>query len=121
MVIQRFEDLDCWKAARELVKMVYSMTRDEPFLKDFGLRDQVRRSAISVMANITEGFATRSNAEFIRFLDFSTRSAFEVQSHLYIALDVEYVGQDDFKIVFDKAQDCANLCRGFIRYLKNET
>lgn len=73
------------------------------------------------MANIAEGFATRSDMEFIRFLDYSTRSAFEVQSHLYAALDLKYIEQRDFEITYKKAQDCANLCRGFIRYLKEKT
>lgn len=121
MKINKFEDLDCWKAARELVKLVYQLTREKPFSTDFGLRDQIQRSAISVMANIAEGFGTFSDAEFIRFLGYAIRSAFEVQSHLYAALDLEYVDSPKFDVVYDKSQDCTNLCKGLVRYLKEKT
>ena len=120
MKIERFEDLDCWKAARVLVNLVYSLSSGQLMNKDFGLRDQVRRAAVSVMANIAEGFSTRSNQEFIRFLDYSTRSAIEVQSHLYVALDVNYIEKKDFDGAYNKAQDCINLCKGFIRYLRGK-
>ena len=121
MKIERFEELDCWKAARGLVKLTYKFTRKEPFCRDFGLRDQIQRATISIMANVAEGFAAYSNMEFIRFLDYATRSAIEVQSHLYAALDLEYIEQSDFDIAFSKAQDCTNLCKGLIRYLKDKT
>lgn len=121
MKIERFENLDCWKASRGLVKLVYQLTRNEPFCKDFGLRDQIQRAAVSAMANIVEGFATYSDIEFVKFLGYATRSAIEVQSHLYVALDLEYINREDFNLVFNKAQDSANLCRGLIRYLKDKT
>lgn len=120
MMVERFENLDCWKATRDLVNHIYKMTRNEPFCRDFGLRDQIQRAAISAMANVAEGFATFSEVEFIRFLGYAVRSAIEVQSHLYVALDLEYVDKDRFETSFNKAQDCANLCRGLIRYLKNK-
>jgi four helix bundle protein len=94
--IERFEDLDCWKEARDLVRQVYSLSAVQLMSKDYGLKDQMRRAAVSVMANIAEGFSTRSNQEFIRFLDFSTRSAVEVQSQLYVAHDLHYIDQKRF-------------------------
>jgi four helix bundle protein len=118
MKIERFEDLDCWKSARELVKLVYSLSSAEGINKDYGLRDQIRRAATSVMANIAEGFSTRSKMEFIRFLDYSARSAAEVQSHLYATLDLDYIEKKEFETAYKKAQDCINLCKGFIRYLR---
>lgn len=121
MKVDRFEDLDCWKAARELVKLVYHVTRKKPFSADFGLRDQIQRSAISVMANIAEGFAAFSNVEFMRFLDYAIRSAIETQSHLYAVLDLEYIDSPEFSIAYNKAQDCANLCKGLVRHLKERT
>lgn len=120
MLVDRFEDLDCWKAARELVALVYKITREEPFCRDFGLRDQIQRASISTMANVAEGFATRSDLEFIRFLGIATRSSFEVRSHLYAALDLGYVNKGAFDSACSKAQDCANLCRGLIKYIKNK-
>lgn len=121
MKINKFEDLDCWKAARELVKMVYCHTGTKPWCHDWGLRDQIQRAAISAMANIAEGFATWSDLEFIRFLDYSIRSAIEVQSHLYAAADLEYINKNDFDIIYSKANDCIHLCRGLVKYLKNKT
>ncbi len=121
MKIERFEELDCWKAARELVTIVYKLTREKMFSRDFGLRDQIQKAAISTMANIAEGFAANSDREFIRFLGYASRSAIEVQSHLYATLDLEYIEHDQFDKAFNKAQDCTNLCRGLIRYLKTKT
>lgn len=118
MKIERFEDLDCWKKARELVNLVYDATGQGLFSKDFGLRDQIQRASVSVMANISEGFGTRSNQEFARFLDYSIRSCFEVQSHLYAALDRNYIEKKVFDQIYSKVSDCVNLCKGFIRYLK---
>lgn len=118
MTIGRFEELDCWQAARALVNQVYDITADDEFARDFGLKDQIRRAAISVMANVSEGFGTNSAQEFIRFLGYSVRSAFEVQSHLYVARDRCYVSQQVFDGVFAKANDCIKLCKGFVRYLR---
>lgn len=120
MKIERFEDLDCWKAARVLVSLIYSLSSKGQMNKDYGLRDQIRRASVSVMANIAEGFSTKSKQEFARFLDYSIRSAIEVQSHLYVGLDVEYIDKKDFDTSYCKAQDCINLCKGFIRYLKGK-
>lgn len=84
MGISRFEDIQAWQMARELCKIVYMLSSDDKFSRDFGLRDQTRRAAVSIMANIAEGFDTHSNAEFIQFLYYALRSASELQSHLYI-------------------------------------
>ena len=85
-MIQRFEDILAWQEARKLVKMIYSITSKELFSKDFGMRDQIRRASVSVMANIAEGFDCESKVEFARFLGIARRSAVEVQSLLYAAL-----------------------------------
>ena len=77
------------------------------------------RSAVSIMANIAEGFGTYSNNEFVSFLNYSARSCCEVQSHAYVALDAIYISEDEFHRLYEKAKDCHNLVRGFIRYLKS--
>ena len=120
MKVERFEDLDCWKVARELVKLTYSLSSEPAMNKDYGLREQIRRASVSVMANIAEGFSTRSKQEFIRFLDYSTRSAVEVQSHLYVALDLQYIDKSKFKTAYNNAESCVKLCKGFIRYLRGK-
>lgn len=115
--IERFEDIEAWKAAREIAKQVYSVSRSGEFARDFGLRDQVQRAAVSVMANIAEGFDGGSNNEFIRFLGYALRSATELQSHLYVALDDCYLDQQQFDTLFALTTKCKNLISGFARYL----
>jgi four helix bundle protein len=117
--IERFEDIDAWKAARELTRHVYAVTREGSFSKDYGLRDQIQRAATSIMANIAEGFDSGSNKEFIRFLGYALRSATEVQSHLCVALDQRYFGEEKFQSSYDLATKVKNLIRGFIRYLRS--
>lgn len=95
--ITKFEDLIAWQEARALVKMVYKLTSDGPFSKDFGMRDQIQRASVSIMTNIAEGFDCESTAEFARFLGIARRSAVEVQSLFYAALDVDHIKQDVFK------------------------
>ena len=119
MRIERFEDVQGWQKARELTRMVYRVTGQGAFVRDFGLRDQIRRAAGSVMANIAEGFDAGSDAEFIRFLRYARRSASEVQSHLYIALDQSYVTQAQFDEMYETAAETKRLIGGFIRYLSS--
>ena len=94
---ERFEDILAWKKARELVGEIYEITGDGKFTKDYGLRDQISRASVSIMPNIAEGFARRTNREFSQFLFVAHGSAAEVQSALYVALDLKYVSDDTFK------------------------
>jgi four helix bundle protein len=100
MTITRFEDIHAWQAARELCQLVYRLTGSGEFRKDFALVDQARRAAVSIMANIAEGFDSRSNSEFIQFLYYALRSASELQSHFYVALDQRYVVESQFAEVY---------------------
>lgn len=117
MKIERFEDIDSWKASRELTKAVYKLTSKASFSKDFGLKDQIQRASVSIMANIVEGFDSQSNKAFINFLNYSFRSASEVQSLLYAALDQEYITNSEFDSVYNQCIEIKNLIGGFIRYL----
>ncbi|HZJ24390.1 MAG TPA: four helix bundle protein [Anaerolineales bacterium] len=110
--ITKFEDLIAWQEARTLVKMVYKLTSDGSFFKDFGMRDQIQRASVSAMTNIAEGFDCESTAEFARFLGFARRSAVEVQSLLYAALDVEHIKQDVFRSYYEQAKKCKALIGG---------
>jgi four helix bundle protein len=96
MKIERFEAIDSWKKARELTKTIYNQTNKGKFSKDFGLRDQIQRAAVSIMANIAEGFDAGTSKSFITFLRYAYRSASEVQSLLYVANDCSYITQDEF-------------------------
>jgi four helix bundle protein len=119
--IERFEDIKAWQEARILVKMVYGATSNGSFNKDYRLRDQIQASAVSSMSNIAEGFDSQSDAEFIRFLSYARRSASETQSHLYVAVDCDYLTQEKFDEVYQKAVLVKNIIGGFIRYLKKKT
>jgi len=119
MKINRFEDLLAWQEARKLTERIYTLTNRERFSKDFGLRDQVQRASVSVMANIAEGFDAKSQSEFIHFLTYSRRSASEVQSHLYVALDQSYIFEEDFNQAYGVIHKTKNLIGGLIRYLSN--
>ena len=116
-MIQRFEDIQAWQEARTLVKMIYQLTNKEKFSKDFGMRDQIRRASVSVMNNIAEGFDCESKVEFARFLGIARRSAVEVQSILYAAMDVEYIDQTEFDIHYEQARKTKALVGGFKRSL----
>ena len=118
--ITKFEDLIAWQEARKLVKSVYILTREGAFSKDLGMRDQIQRASVSVMTNIAEGFDCESTAEFARFLGIARRSAVEVQSLLYAALDVEYIKQNIFETFYEQARKCKALIGGLKKgILKN--
>ncbi len=116
--IERFEDIEGWKAARVLTGMVYDVTGEGRFVKDWRLRNQITGAAISVMANIAEGFGSDTNAQFIAFLGYARRPVLQVQSRLYVALDRQYISQDRFDAIYKQAQKTANLIGGFVRYLR---
>ena len=121
MKITRFEDIDAWKEARKLVKMVYGVIKkSKEFRKDFRLINQMQDAAVSSMSNIPEGFARKSDREFIQFLYISKSSAAEVQSQLYVALDQEYITQEDFDNIYNQADIVSKLDSGFIKYLQSQ-
>lgn len=117
-LIKRFEEIRAWQEARILVREIYRISNQGSFAKDFGLKDQIRRAAVSVMTNIAEGFDDDSKAEFARFLGYSRRSAVEVQSLLYTALDVGYVNKAKFDELYQQAEKTKALVGGFRHSLK---
>ena len=92
----RLEDIQVWQKARQLTKQIYEATSKGRFAQDYGLRNQIQRASISIMANIAEGFGRRSDKEFANFLNMAHGSASEVQSHLYVALDLSYINSSAF-------------------------
>ncbi|MCX7044094.1 MAG: four helix bundle protein [Candidatus Sumerlaeota bacterium] len=116
--LERFEDIEGWKKARELAKNIYHATASGNFSKDFGLRDQIRRASVSIMSNIAEGFDRGGNKEFLNFLAMSKGSVGEVKSQLYIAMDVGYITEDEFQKLYSLASEVSKLIGGFIRYLQ---
>lgn len=118
MKIKRFEDIDVWKESRKLVNVVYDLANKELFKRDFGLREQLRKAAVSCMANVAEGFDSGTNRQFIQMLTYTGRSASEVQSELYIASDRKYITQSEFDKCYKQAEVVRKLSSGLIRYLK---
>lgn len=120
MVIKRFEDIQGWQEARKLTNQIYQLTAQQPFRNDWGLKDQIQRAAVSVMANIAEGFDCESNVEFARFLGIARRSVVEVQSLLYAALDIGYIDQAMFDSIYLQAVKTKALVGGFKHSLKTK-
>ena len=120
MKIQNFEDIEAWKEARNLNKLIYQITTRDPFKRDFGLTAQIQRASISVMANIAEGFDMQTDKEFIQYLSIASSSASEIQSHLYAALDLAYIREEKFKTLYDQTTKVKKLINGFIAYLKGK-
>ena len=118
MRIDRFEEIEAWQLARELTRKVYSLTKQQPFSEDYGLKDQIRKAAGSSMHNIAEGFDAETTPEFLRFLSYAQRSCTEVQSELYVALDENYIDEAEFIATYELAGRTRAAIRGFINYLR---
>jgi four helix bundle protein len=110
--IERFEDLIAWQKARELTKQIYLLTRNEPFSRDFGLRDQIQRASVSIISNLAEGFERGSRSEFHQFIVIAKGSCAEVRSQLYVALDVGYITQEQFDHVSTLATEVSLIIGG---------
>ena len=116
--IERFEDIEAWKKARELTKIIYEVTSQGKLASDFSLRDQLRRAAVSIMANIAEGFEREGNKEFRQFLATAKGSAGEVKALLYVAMDAGLTSMEQFQQIRTLADETSRLLAGFLRYLK---
>jgi four helix bundle protein len=119
MVAKRFEDLIFWQKSRELTKLIYAATRKPEFRKDFGLKEQIKRSCVSVMSNVAEGFGRGGNSEFIQFLFVAKGSLSEVKSQLYVGLDLNYIASSEFKKAYEMTEEISRLINSFIKSLKN--
>jgi four helix bundle protein len=109
---RRFEDLIAWQKARTLTRRVYEVTGTGAFSRDFGLRDQMRRSSVSIMANVAEGFERARQSEFHQFLSIAKSSCAELRSHLYVAHDVNYIDANIFNDLMALAQEVSLVLGG---------
>ncbi len=119
MKVTSFEDLDCWWEARALTQSVYAATGNTSSKQDYGLADQTRRAATSIMANIAEGFSRQGDREFTQFLFICKASASELQSYLYVALDQGYIDQDYFRSLYAQLESIHRRVSNLIKYLKS--
>ncbi len=116
--ILRFEDIEGWKKARDLAHSIHAVTKAGDLAKDFALRDQMRRAAASVMANIAEGFGRGGNREFIQFLGHARGSCTELKSHLYLAADAGVMEGTKFQQLYRLASETEALISGLMKYLQ---
>ena len=117
---KRFEDLEVWQKAKELTNLTYRLSSSGSFARDFGLRDQMRRAAVSVMSNIAEGFESQTQALFIQFLSRAKGSSGELRAQLHIALEQKYITTAEFQPAFSIAELCSKQLAGLIRYLRSQ-
>lgn len=117
--IERFEDVEAWQKARELTKRIYAVTDNGKFSRDFGLRDQIRRAAVSIMSNIAEGFERGGDKEFFQFVSYAKGSSGEVRSHLYVALDAGYFSDETFSSLTDTTVQINRMLTGLMKYLRD--
>ena len=116
---ERFEDLEIWQLARKLVRMVYEVTNKDNFASDYGLKDQFRRSSVSIMNNIAEGFESRTVKRFINYLGQSKASCGETRSVCYVALDCNYIDKEEFKELYALSTKISRKIQKFTEYLQN--
>ncbi len=114
-----FEDFEVWKSARKLTNAIYKATNEKEFAKDYGLKDQIRRAAVSVMSNIAEGYEREGNQEFIQFLSIAKASCGEVRCQLYVAGDQGYMQRQYVTSVIEECKRISIMISNLIKHLKN--
>jgi four helix bundle protein len=117
--IEKFEELEVWKVSMDLCADIYRLTNTELFSKDFGLKDQIRRSAVSVPSNISEGYERDSKNQFVYFLVIAKGSCGELRTQLRIAKVLNYLNENEYSAINDKCISVSKQLAGFINYLKN--
>lgn len=116
----KFEEIQIWQKARQITARIYSLSNEGPFSKDFSLKDQANRASLSIMANIAEGHGRRTATEFANFVNIARASAIELQSHLYVALDLHYIGQETFDELYDELEQISKMSLSLARYLRKD-
>lgn len=118
--MSQFEDLEVWQTARTLTAAIYRISNHGPLSRDFGLQDQMRRSAVSIMSNIAEGFESHTTALYINYLARAKASAGELRAQLYVALDAGYINTQQFNTLHHQAQSISRQLSAFMKYLKRK-
>lgn len=116
MKINKFEDIVVWQKAKDLIIICYKSFNS---LRDFSFRDQIQRAAVSIMNNIAEGFERMGNKEFKKFLYISKGSCAEVRSMLYLALELNYISEQEFNNLYERTVEISRMLSGLIKTLNN--
>jgi four helix bundle protein len=116
----KFEEIQPWQKAKDVTLAIYQITcNNSEFVKDFGLKDQIRRASVSIMANIAEGHGRKTNAEFANFLNIARGSVAEVQSHLYVAIGLNYISQNEFDELYQILTEISRMLLSLAQYLRS--
>jgi four helix bundle protein len=118
-MLTRFEDLQAWKHAINLTEVIYKISSTGKFAKDYGLKDQLQRAAVSIMLNIAEGFDSGSSKTFLTFLRYAYRSVSEVKAIIYLALKLEYLDEKQFNNIKTMIEEVHRVTAGLIRSQKS--
>lgn len=118
MKIERFEDLEIWRLSLKVVESIYKLVSKESFKRDFGIKDQITRAAVSVNSNIAEGFEKNNNNEFVRFLKISKGSIGELKSQLLVCKKINYIDETEYKNIESNIESLRNQLARFINYLE---
>ena len=116
--ITKFEDTECWQQARKLIHQLYQSKNG--YGHDYVYKDQLMKSAYSVMNNIVEGFGRRSNKEFARYLEIACGSCFEIKSMVYVGCDLGYFNNDEQKLLFASLDIVERKIKGLLKYLRSK-
>ena len=116
--VSGFEEIKAWQKTREMTRMIYQVSKQGDFYKDFGLRDQIRRATSSVMSNIAEGYERDGNREFVQFLSQAKGSCGEIRSQLYMALDQNYLTPAEFEVLKGMATEVSRMISWLMAYLQ---
>ena len=116
---EKFEELEVWKISMDLCSDIYNLTNAELFSKDFGLKDQIRRSAVSIPSNISEGYERDSKNQFVYFPTIAKGSCGELRTQLKIAKTLKYLNENEYIKINEKCLSVSKQLAGFINYLKN--
>lgn len=115
---KKFEEIQAWQKAKDVTLRIYGVTNNGNFSKDYGLKDQIRRASVSIMANIAEGHGRKSNMEFANFLNISRGSVAEVQSHLYVAFGLNHINKQDFDELYQTLTEISRMLLSLAQYLR---
>ncbi len=114
----KFEEIQAWQKAHDVTLLIYKISANETFVRDLGLKDQICRASVSIMANIAEGHGRKTNAEFANFLNIARGSVAEVQSHLYVAIGLKYITKDDFDELYSALTEISRMTLSLAQYLR---
>jgi len=116
-----YQELEVWKQAKDLVRVVYDLTKKFPKDEQFGLTNQLRRAAVSIPSNIAEGCGRNHFKDSLQLFFISRGSLYEVETQILISFDLGYINNEDLKITIEKINSGKRLLNGFINYFQSRS